>query len=69
MCFACCPKTFFYFSGFRSTFYTRFIGVLTPSDPSLEPVLIASFIDRQLIENRHVVSDLVQKGGHLGPGQ
>jgi len=44
------PENIFYFSGFRTTFYTRFVGVLVPTDSSREPVLTASFIDRQLIE-------------------
>ena len=44
------PENIFYFSGFRTTFYTRFVGVLVPTDPGQEPVLTASFIDRQLIE-------------------
>jgi len=44
------PENIFYFSGFRTTFYTRFIGVLIPVKEDRAPVLIASFIDRQLIE-------------------
>ena len=62
------PENIFYFSGFRTTFYTRFIGVLTPSDPSLEPVLIASFIDRQLIETDMWSRTWFKKAAIWGPG-
>jgi len=40
------PENIFYFSGFRTLFYTRFIGVLVPVREQREPVLIVSFIDR-----------------------
>lgn len=46
------PENIFYFSGFRTLFYTRFIGVLVPVKEKREPVLIASFIDRKIIEEK-----------------
>jgi len=44
------PENVFYFSGFRTLFYTRFIGVLVPVSEAREPVLIAPFIDRKIVE-------------------
>ena len=44
------PENIFYFSGFRTLFYTRFIGVLVPVREQREPVLIVSFIDRKIVE-------------------
>jgi len=43
------PENIFYFSGFRTLFYTRFIGVLVPVKEKREPVLIVSFIDRRIV--------------------
>ena len=45
------PENIFYFSGFRTMFYTRFIGVLIPVREERQPVLIAPFIDRCLVED------------------
>jgi len=44
------PENIFYFSGFRTMLYTRFIGVLVPVKEKREPVLIASYIDRRLVQ-------------------
>ncbi|MBW1696972.1 MAG: aminopeptidase P family protein [Deltaproteobacteria bacterium] len=44
------PENIFYFSGFRTMLYTRFIGVLVPIKEAREPVLIASYIDKRLIQ-------------------
>jgi len=46
------PENIFYFSGFRTLFYTRFIGVLVPVKEKREPVLIVSFIDRKIVEEK-----------------
>ena len=46
------PENIFYFSGFRTMFYTRFIGVLVATRDEMAPVLIASFIDAKLIKDR-----------------
>jgi len=62
------PENIFYFSGFRSTFYTRFIGVLVPTDPDREPLLCASFIDRQLIETDLWSQTWFDKAVTWGPG-
>lgn len=43
------PENIFYFSGFRTMLYTRFIGVLVPIKEEREPVLITSYIDRRLV--------------------
>jgi Xaa-Pro aminopeptidase len=44
------PENIFYFSGFRTVLYTRFIGVLAPVKEDREPVLITSYIDRRLVK-------------------
>jgi len=44
------PENIFYFSGFRTMLYTRFIGVLVPVKEKREPVLITSYIDRRLVQ-------------------
>ena len=62
------PENIFYFSGFRSTFYTAFIGILVPSDPAQEPVLIGMFIDRQLIEEDIWSKTWFEKHAIWGPG-
>lgn len=46
------PENVFYFSGFRTLFYTRFIGVLIPVRDSGNPVLITSSVDRMLVEEK-----------------
>jgi Xaa-Pro aminopeptidase len=46
------PENIFYFSGFRTLFYNRFIGVLVPVKVKREPVLIVSFIDRKIVEEK-----------------
>ena len=46
------PENIFYFSGFRTLFYTRFIGVLVPVKVKREPVLVVSFIDRKIVEEK-----------------
>jgi len=46
------PENIFYFSGFRTLFYTRFIGVLVPVKEKREPVLIVSFIDRKIVQEK-----------------
>ncbi len=62
------PENIFYFSGFRTTFYTRFIGVLVPADSTRQPVLSASFIDRQLIETDLWSRTWFKKAAIWGPG-
>jgi Xaa-Pro aminopeptidase len=44
------PENVFYFSGYRTLFYTRFIGVLIPVKEKREPILIVPFIDRKIVE-------------------
>jgi len=46
------PENVFYFSGFRTLFYTRFVGVLIPVKEKREPVLIVSFIDRKIVQEK-----------------
>lgn len=46
------PENIFYFSGFRTLFYTRFVGILVPVKEEGEPVLIVSFIDRKIVEEK-----------------
>jgi len=46
------PENIFYFSGFRTLFYTRFVGILVPVKEKREPVLIVSFIDRKIVEEK-----------------
>jgi Xaa-Pro aminopeptidase len=46
------PENIFYFSGFRTLLYNRFIGVLVPVKVKREPVLIVSFIDRKIVEEK-----------------
>ncbi len=46
------PENIFYFSGFRTLFYTRFIGVLVPIKEKREPVLVGFFIDRKILEEK-----------------
>jgi len=46
------PENIYYFSGFRTTLYTRFTAVLIKMDQPEVPLLIVSTIDRQLIEDR-----------------
>ena len=62
------PENIFYLSGFRTIFYTRFVGVLVPTDPDHEPVLTASFIDRQLIETDLWSRTWFRKAAIWGPG-
>jgi len=44
------PENIFYFSGFRTVLYTRFVGVLVPVKETREPVLITSYIDKKLVQ-------------------
>ena len=46
------PENIFYFSGFRTLFYTRFIGVLIPVKENRDPILIVSFIDRRIVTEK-----------------
>ena len=46
------PENIFYFSGFRTLFYTWFIGIFVPVKAKREPVLIVSFIDRKIVEEK-----------------
>jgi Xaa-Pro aminopeptidase len=62
------PENIFYFSGFRTTFYTRFVGVLVPTDTGREPVLTASFIDRRLIETDLWSRTWFKNAAIWGPG-
>jgi Xaa-Pro aminopeptidase len=62
------PENIFYFSGFRTMFYTRFIGVLTPLKDGLKPVLITSFIDRRLVEDKIWSPHWFEEVVYWGPG-
>lgn len=62
------PENIYYFSGFRTMFYTRFIGVLVPVKEAREPVLFVSFIDRRLIEDRIWSPPWLQETIIWGPG-
>jgi Xaa-Pro aminopeptidase len=62
------PENIFYFSGFRSTFYTAFTGALVPSDPAREPVLVGMFIDRQLMEENVWSKTWFERHAIWGPG-
>ncbi len=42
------PENIYYFSGFRTMLYTRFVGMLASIKENREPVLIVSSIDREL---------------------
>jgi Xaa-Pro dipeptidase len=62
------PENIFYFSGFRTMFYTRFIGVLVPVREEREPVLIASFIDHRLVVDKIWSPHWLQETLIWGPG-
>jgi Xaa-Pro dipeptidase len=46
------PENIFYFSGFRTMLYTKFIGVLIPVKEDSEAVLIASAVDERLVRGK-----------------
>ncbi len=60
------PENIFYFSGFRTLLYNRFIGVLVSVKEEREPVLIVSFIDRKIVEEKfwspHWLSEVAMWG-------
>jgi len=62
------PENIFYFSGFRTMFYTRFIGVLVPVKKDKKPVLIAPFIDRRLVEEKIWSPHWLEETVIWGPG-
>jgi Xaa-Pro dipeptidase len=62
------PENIFYFSGFRTLFYTRFIGVLVPVREERQPVLIAPFIDRNLVEKNIWSPHWLEETVIWGPG-
>ncbi len=61
------PDNIYYFSGFRTTLYTRFIGVLIRVDCPEAPVLIVSTIDRRMIEERIWSAPWVPVVAYHGP--
>lgn len=61
------PENIYYFSGFRTTLYTRFIGVLIRMDCPEAPVLIVSTIDRRMIEERIWSPPWVSEVAYHGP--
>lgn len=61
------PDNIYYFSGFRTTLYTRFIGVLIRMDRPEAPVLIVSTIDRRMIEERIWSPPWVPEVAYHGP--
>jgi Xaa-Pro aminopeptidase len=61
------PENIFYFSGFRTLFYTRFIAILVPIKEKREPVLIASFIDRKIIEEKFLSPHWFKEVAIWGP--
>jgi Xaa-Pro dipeptidase len=62
------PENIFYFSGFRTMFYTRFIGVLVPVAVEREPVLIASYIDHRLVQDKIWSPHWLEETLVWGPG-
>jgi Xaa-Pro dipeptidase len=62
------PENIFYFSGFRTLFYTRFIGVLVPVREERRPVLIVPFIDRILVEQNIWSPHWLEEAAIWGPG-
>ena len=62
------PENIFYFSGFRTMLYTRFIGVLVPVKEDREPVLIASYIDRRLVQEKIWSPHWLKETVLWGPG-
>ena len=46
------PENIYYFTGFRTTLYTRFTAALLRMDQPFDPVLVVATIDRRLIEDR-----------------
>jgi Xaa-Pro aminopeptidase len=66
------PDNIYYFSGFRTTLYTRFIAVLIRMDRSDAPILIVSTIDKRMIEDRiwspPWVADILYHGPDQQPG-
>jgi Xaa-Pro aminopeptidase len=66
------PDNIYYFSGFRTTLYTRFIAVLIRLDRPESPILIVSTIDKRMIEDRiwspPWIADIVYHGPDRLPG-
>ncbi len=46
------PENIYFFTGFRTMLYTRFVAVLIRMDQPLDPILIAASVDQRLIEDR-----------------
>jgi len=46
------PENIFCFSGFRTMFYARFVGLFVATRDEFIPMLIASLIDAKLIKDR-----------------
>ncbi len=46
------PENIFYFSGFRTMLYTKFIGILVPIKDDSDAVLIASAVDERLVRGK-----------------
>jgi len=61
------PENVFYFSGFRTMLYTRFVGVLVAVKEEQEPILIASFIDRRLVLDKIWSPHWLKKAVLWGP--
>jgi Xaa-Pro aminopeptidase len=66
------PDNIYYYSGFRTTLYTRFVAVLIRIDRPDSPILIVSTIDKRMIEERiwspPWVTDIVFHGPDQQPG-
>lgn len=46
------PDNIYYFTGFRTTLYTRFVAVLIRLERPESPILIVSTVDQRMIEDR-----------------
>lgn len=63
------PDNIYYFSGFRTTLYTRFVAVLIRMDRPESPILIVSTIDRLMVEERIWSPPWVADVVYHGPDQ
>jgi Xaa-Pro aminopeptidase len=46
------PENIYYFSGFRTTIYTRFTALLVRGDQPLKPILIVATVDQHMIQDK-----------------
>ena len=63
------PENVYFFTGFRTMLYTRFVAALIRMDSPEEPILIVSTVDRRLIEDRVWSPPWVTRVSFHGPEQ